>query len=70
MQAIEHSFPKIQDKKIRDKWQKILKDSASGGVLDERRLHTDSDVYSQLSPENQFDSAYTDQEHDAYDSQL
>ena len=43
MDAIRDSFPKITDKKIRDKWQKIISDSAegvsSGGSLDDRRSH-------------------------------
>lgn len=45
MDAIRDSFPKITDKKIRDKWQKIISDSAeglsssvAGSSLDDRRL--------------------------------
>jgi len=48
MDAIRDSFPRISDKKIEAKWQKIISDSAegnsSGGSFEDRRsLLTEED---------------------------
>ena len=48
MESIRDSFPKITDKKIREKWQKIISDSAEGVSSgssngDRRSVHTEED---------------------------
>lgn len=68
MQAIERSFPRIQETKIRDKWQQIIKNSAENFVED-RRCQTEEGFSGSKFHDDRLDHDGEPQDH-TYDDEM